>query len=45
MFQMPLTAHHNFDYRQHICVAQILLDTNVTYFDDNLLLLDPFFHH
>lgn len=43
MFQMHPTAHHNFDCRQHIYVAQTLLDTNVTYFDDNLLLLDPVF--
>lgn len=43
MFQMHPTAHRDFDYRQYIYVAQTLLDTNVTCFDDNLLLLDPAF--
>lgn len=43
MFQMDPTTHRNFDYRQHIYVASMFLDTNVTYFDDNPLLLDPVF--
>lgn len=38
---MHPTVHGSFDYRQYIYVAQTLLDTNVTSFDDNLLLLDP----
>lgn len=40
---MHPAAHHSFDSRQYIFVAQILLDTNVTYFDNSLQLFDPVF--
>jgi len=40
---MHPTVHHSFDYRRHTFVAQILLDTNMTYFNNNLQLFVPVF--